>query len=314
MEKQASQLSQKPLSGAQPAEPKIYFRGEIIPQSEARVSVYDRCYLYGDGIFESIPVWKGVPFKTDLHFDRLFRGMNFFRIESPLTRDELKKAIADVIAANDMDQGYLRVQVSRGEGEGADNWNKLRSGPYFMIYTNPLEEANWIDSDARRNGRTATVLATRRTPSVCKPSETKDCNFLNNIVAAIERASVGADLGILLDMDDNIAEGISYNVFIVRNGVVHTPTLRACLPGITRQVLLQIAPGEGLEIRESNFGVYELITADEVCVVSSIFLGVPVTEIDGRKIGNGKGGPITRKIGEMLIREMERESQKLRAH
>ena len=226
MARQTDSATEKPSSRTRTEEPTVYIRGEILPLSKARVSVYDRCYLYGDGLFESIPVWKGVPFKTDLHFDRLFRGMKFFRIESPLTRDELKR-YARHRRGEPHGSGVPARPGQPRRGEGADNWNKLRSGPYFMIYADPLEQANWIDSDARRNGRTATVLATRRTPSVCKPSETKDCNFLNNIVAAIERASVGADLGILLDMDDNVAEGISYNVFIVRNGVVHTPTLRA---------------------------------------------------------------------------------------
>jgi branched-chain amino acid aminotransferase len=273
------------------------------------VSVYDRCYLYGDGLFDSIPVWKRTPFKLDMHLDRTFRGMGFLKIDSPLTRDELKQAILDTIDVNTLEQGYLRVQVSRGEGEGADMWNKLRSGPYFMIYANHFTETNWISSEKRQRGLTGTVVSTRRTPAMCKSAGTKDCNFLNSILASIERESAHAEVGILLDIDGNVAEGIAYNICIVRHGTIYTPTLAAALPGITRQVLLEeIGPREGFDIVEADFGVFELCTADEVFVISSILLGVGIVEIDGRQIGAGTVGPVTRSVGDSLIREMESEA------
>jgi branched-chain amino acid aminotransferase len=290
----------------------IYVNGEFLPEGEAKVSVFDRCFLYGDGIFEGITVWKGVPFKLDAHLKRMFYGLSFLLIENPLTPEEWKKAIMETIRLNDLDEGYLRPQVSRGEGISAIRWQ-----PHLLKQAKPnvviIPEQGLIYGDALKKGFKAKVLSRPRIPSVCIPAGTKHCNYLDSVLGAIEVNTAGMDIGIAVDRDGFVTEGLAYNIFIARNGDLHTPPLtRDLLPGITREVLIEIFKREGTGVFEADFDVFTMSSADEVFFCSTLRLGGSIVEIDGRQIGDGNPGPITKLAGELLLAEMDREVEQFK--
>lgn len=294
----------------------VYLNGEFVPESEAKVSVFDRCFLYGDGVFEGIAVWKGVPFKLDAHLKRMFNGLAYLLIENPLTPQEWEKAIMGTIRLNDIEDGYLRPQVSRGEGISSIKWQPhllRKATPNFVI----IPVKGFKDYYAKlfgeriKTGLTAKVLSRPRIPSKSIPSGMKHCNYLNSVLGAIEISASGADLGIATDNDGYVTEGLTYNIFTVKDGTLHTPPLiRDLLPGITRQTVIEVARKAGYTVIETDFDVLTMCSADEVFICSTIELGVAVVEIDGRNIGDGKPGPVTKRIGELILAEMDSEAER----
>ncbi|MBI2854044.1 MAG: aminotransferase class IV [Chloroflexi bacterium] len=283
----------------------FYINGKFYPSSEAKISVMDRSFLYGDAVMEGIPVWQGAPFKLDEHIDRLFDGMRILLIEPPATKQEVRKAILDTIKVNTLQQGWLRPQITRGEGQFADKWDSLTSKANFVILLG-LYPPNW----EQLTGQRAVISPITRVPSKCVPSATKDCNYLNNILASIEKVHAKADAAIMLDIDGNVVEGISYNIFLVKNGVLITPTTRNCLAGITRAAVMDLARQQGIPVVESDsIQVADLYLADEVFATASAKICQPFIEIDGRKIGNGKPGPVTLKLRELLLAEMTKNAK-----
>ena len=300
------------------AELMIYVNGEFLPESEAKVSVFDRCFLYGDGVFEGIAVWKGVPFRLDAHLRRMFRGLSYLRIENPLTPEEWVKAVMETIRLNDIEDGYLRPQVSRGEGISSIKWQPRvlrKATPNFVII--PVkgfrEYYAKLFGEKMKTGLRAKVLSRPRIPSRSIPAGIKHCNYLNSVLGAIEITASGTDLGIATDDSGYVTEGLTYNVFIVKDGTIYTPPLiRDLLPGITRETAIEVARREGYTVIEDDFDVLTMCSADEVFICSTIELGAPVVEIDGRNIGDGKPGPVTKKIGELILAEMDREAEKFK--
>ena len=296
----------------------VYVNGEFLPESEAKVSVLDRCFLYGDGVFEGIAVWKYIPFKLDAHLKRMFKGLAYLLIESPLTQQDWWDAVMETIKLNDMADGYLRLQVSRGEGMYSVKWE-----PHFLkkptANTAIIPLMGFRESYAKlfmanmETGFKAKVLSRPRVPSSCIPAGIKHCNYLQSVLGAIETTAAGADRGIAVDIDGYVCEGIGYNIFIVKDSVLYTPPLtRDLLPGITRQVIIEVAPKGGYKVIEADFDVLTMCSADEVFTCSTMELGSPIVEIDGRKIGNGKPGPITKKVGELILVEMDKEAERFK--
>ena len=296
----------------------IYVNGKFLPESEAKISVFDRCFFYGDGVFEGLAIWKGVPFRLNAHLKRMFRGLSYLRIENPLTPEEWEKAVMETIRLNEIEDGYLRPQISRGEGISSIKWEPRllkKATPNVVI----IPVVGFRDYYAKlfgekmEAGLKAKMLSRPRIPSASIPSGLKHCNYLNSILGAIEVTASGADVGIATDIEGFVTEGIGYNIFIVKDGILYTPPLtRDLLPGITRETILELAPREGLNVVEADFDVLTLCSADEVFTSSSLELGGPVVEIDGRKIGDGRPGPITKRIGELLLAEMDREAEQFK--
>jgi branched-chain amino acid aminotransferase len=297
----------------------VYINGKFLPESQAKVSVYDRCFFYGDGVFEGIVVWEGVPFHLDAHLERLFRGLSYLRIENSLTPEEWKKVIMETIRVNDMSDGYLRPQVSRGEGMSSMKWQPhllKKATPNVVII--PMKGIKdyyaGLLGDKMKTGLRAKILSRQRIPSRSIPSGMKHCNYLNSILGAIEITASGADIGIAVDLDGFVTEGIAYNVFIIKRGSLYTPPLtRDLLPGITRETILKVAGRKGYKTFEADFDVFDLCSADEVFICSSFQFCTPVVEVDGKKIGDGKPGPVSKKLGKLLIEEMEREAVKFKS-
>lgn len=290
----------------------VYLNGEFIPESQAKVSIYDRCFLYGDGIFEGITVWRGVPFRLDAHLKRMYDGLSYLKIENPLTDEEWKKAIMELIRLNEIDEGYLRPQISRGEGMLSTKWEPhvLKKGTPNVV----IIPEGWLAyGEAMQKGFRGKILSRPRVPSISLPSGAKHCNYLNTILGAIEVSACGMDIGIAVNLQGYVTEGTAYNIFMVKNGQLHTPPLSLdLLPGITREVIIEIARREGYQVSESLFDAFTLCTADEVFFCSTVRLGGPVIEIDGRKIGDGKPGPITKRIAGLLLQEMEKEAEEFK--
>jgi branched-chain amino acid aminotransferase len=283
---------------------KIYLNGRFVSEQDATVSVFDRCFLYGDGIFEGIAVWGRAPFRLEAHLDRMKDGLDCLRIPNPHDDDGWTALIERTI-----------VEISRGEGMSSIKWEpRLLRKPEPNVTIIPIvgfkDYYKGLIAEKVETGLRAVMLSRPRVPSAALPAGTKHCNYLNSVLGAIEVTSSQADIGIAVDREGFVTEGIAYNVFAVKSGrVITAPLHRDLLPGITRAVVIEIARAEGYEIVEELFDAFTLASADEVFICSTLELAVPVIEIAGRKIGSGKPGPVSKKFGKLLIETMEREAR-----
>lgn len=293
----------------------IFLNGSFVPEAEAKVSVFDRCFLYGDGVFEGIAVWDRAPFRFDAHMARLKHGLAYLRIENPYTDDEWAQIVEDAIARNRMADGYLRIQISRGEGISSIKWEpRLLKKPQPNVTILPIpgfrDYYKGLLAEKIEAGLRGIMLSRPRMASAAVPSGIKHCNYLNSVLGAIEVTSAQADVGIAIDQQGFVTEGIAYNVFAVKGRRLSTaPLNRDILPGITRDVVIEVARAQGFEVVEELFDSFTLSAADEVFICSTLELAVPVVEISGRKIGDGKPGPVSKQLGHLLLETMEREAQ-----
>lgn len=298
---------------------KIFLNGRFVSEQEATVSVFDRCFLYGDGIFEGIAVWERAPFRLQPHLDRMKEGLDYLRIPNPHDDAGWTDLIEQTIAENDMEDGYLRLQISRGEGISSIKWEprllkKAEPNVTIIPIVGFKDYYKGLIAEKMETGLRAVMLSRPRVPSASVPSGTKHCNYLNSVLGAIEVTSSQADIGIATDREGFVTEGIAYNVFAVKNGRILTaPLNRDLLPGITRSVVIEIARAEGHEVIEEVFDAFALASANEVFICSTLELAVPVIEIAGRRIGSGKPGPVSRKLGKLLMETMATEARQWRA-
>jgi branched-chain amino acid aminotransferase len=292
----------------------IFLNGRFIPEAEATVSVFDRCFLYGDGVFEGIAVWDRAPFRFAAHLERMRDGLDYLRIESPHSDAEWADLVDRAIAANDMEDGYLRIQISRGEGISSIKWEprllrKAEPNVTILPIVGFKDYYKGLIAEKMESGLRAVILSRPRVPAASLPSSIKHCNYLNSVLGAIEVTSSQADIGIATDRDGFVTEGIAYNVFGVKGRRLFTaPVSRDILPGVTRSVIIELARREGYEVAEELFDAFTLCAADEVFICSTLELAVPVVEIAGRRIGAGRPGPVARMFGDLLTETMRREA------
>jgi branched-chain amino acid aminotransferase len=269
-----------------------YLDGEFVPAAEARVSVFDHSFLYGDGCFETVLCRHGRPFELDAHLDRLWASCAYLRIEPPVARAEIAARIAELLERAGLSTGWVRVVVSRGEGYPVSDPRRAE-WPTLVI---SVQEEPSVRRDPEL-GITLTIASTRRIPPVCLDPRVKSNNYLNHIVAKWEAIAAGTDDALLLDVDGNVAELGSANVFAVAGTTLATPLPRNILAGITRAAVLRLARegglADGIVAAERDLAPYDLYTADEVFVVGTGAGVVCVREIDGRTIGAGRIGPVT---------------------
>ena len=279
----------------------VYINGEFLPKSQAKISVFDHGFLYGDGIFEGIRAYSGRIFRLTEHIDRLYESAKTIKLNIPLSKQNMKEACAETLRRNKIKDGYLRLVVSRGTGKlGLDPRNCEK--PTIVII--PTE---YVVAVANARPAKAIVASTRRTPSVSLPPTVKSCNYLNNVLARIEAINANADEAIMLDIRGYVSEGAGDNVFIIRRGSLITPPVHAgVLEGVTRLVVMEIARKLGIEVAEKDITIHELYNAEEAFITGTGGEIQPLTEIDGRTVGAGKPGPITQKILEEFKREITR--------
>ena len=272
---------------------KVWIDGKLIDKDDAKVSVYDHGLLYGDGVFEGIRVYSGRVFRAADHLTRLFDSAKAIRLTIPYTRDEVQAAMEQTIKANNFTDCYIRLVVTRGAGYLGLNPNKCPRATMIVI-TDTIE---LYPKEMYEKGMAViTSSVIRNHPNAMSP-RIKSLNYLNNILAKIEAIDAGVPEAIMLNQEGNVAECTGDNIFIVRGGTVYTPgTADGILEGITRQVILELCARLNISCVEKTLQRHDLYIADECFLTGSAAEVVPVTKIDGRPIGNGQPGPVTRKI------------------
>ena len=281
----------------------IYLDGAFVPRDEAKISVFDHGFLYGDGVFEGIRAYNGRVFRLTEHVDRLYDCAKTIDLEIPIAKEEMTKAIVEVCKRNNLTNCYIRPIVSRGPGDLGLDPRKC-SKPTIVVIA-----VDWgaMYGDLYERGLAAVCVSVRRVPAESLPPNVKSLNYLNNILGKIEANYKGGDEAIFFDTNGYISEGSGDNIFIVKNGVIVTPPTLNNLRGITRLVALEIATSLGIEVIERNVGYFDLYSADEVFVTGTAAEIAPITTIDGRKIGAGTPGPITKQFMEVFQAVVSRE-------
>jgi len=282
---------------------KIYIDGKFYPKEMAKVSVFDHGYLYGDGIYETLRAYGGKVFKLDEHIARLKQSASLMEMTLPLDDNGFVKAITDTIRENALGDAYVRITVSRGEGEiGLDP--ALCPKPTLVIIAKEFKD---YPSEMREQGIRVTVTKTRRNHPECIDPAIKSTNFLNNIFAKVEAKKAGSHEGIMLNHSGFVAEGTVSNVFIVRRGALLTPpVLSGILVGVTRSVVMGLAAAMGVEASEEPFTEIEMRQADEVFITNTTMEVMPVTVVDGTKVADGRPGALTKKLSAAYTEEVAR--------
>ena len=283
---------------------KVWIDGKLLPREEASVNVYDHGLLYGDGVFEGIRVYSGRIFRCEDHLKRLFDSATAIRLTCPYSAEELKAAMLQTVKANGFTDCYIRLVVTRGAGYLGLNPAKCPKPSTFVI-TDTIE---LYPREMYENGMSViTASVIRNHPNALSP-RIKSLNYLNNILAKIEACDAGVPEAIMLNHQGNVAECTADNIFMVRGGKVLTPgTADGILEGITRQVLIELCGKLSIPIFEKTLQRHDLYIADECFLTGSGAEVVPVTRIDGRVIGNGAPGAMTRKLIDAFHRYVREE-------
>ncbi len=275
------------------SELQVYIDGEFYPKSQAKISVYDHGFLYGDGVFEGIREYNGVVFKLKEHVDRLYRSAHAIMLQIPLTKEEMVKAVVETLRKNKMKDSYIRLVVSRGVGDLGLDPRKCPK-PTIIIITDTI---NIRAGNAKETGITTMFSWVRRNPVDATTHEIKSLNYLNSVLAKIEANACGVDEAICLESNGYIAEGVGENIFIVKNGEIFTPpTSTGALAGITADVVAELCGELGIDLIITNLTPFMLFTADEAFFTGTAMEMVPIREVNKRIIGDGKPGPVTKKL------------------
>jgi branched-chain amino acid aminotransferase len=272
---------------------KIYIDGQFYAKEDAKISVFDHGLLYGDGIFEGIRAYNGRVFRLDEHIDRLYDSAKAILLQIPLTADEMKKVVVESCRINEIKDGYIRLVVTRGVGDLGLNPNKCPKATVFCIATG----ISIYPEEVYQKGLKIVTAATQRIGPASLSPAIKSLNYLNQIMARIEGNLAGADELIVLNSEGYVAECTADNVFVIKKGQIFTPPVSAgALGGITRRAVMDLAVEMGTQILETNLTRYDLWVADEIFLTGTAAEVVPVRELDGRIIGEGKPGPVTGKF------------------
>jgi len=281
----------------------VWINGKYFDKYEAKVSVYDHGFLYGDGVFEGIRVYGGKVFEAAAHLDRLFDSAKAIRLAIPYTREQISGVMEETIRASGFRDAYIRLIVSRGTGYLGLSPTKCEKPSMICI----VDTIAMYAKEFYENGM-AVITASWAKPSAnALPPRVKSLNYLNSILAKMEANDAGVQEAIVLNAEGNVAECTADNIFIVRGGQVQTPqTCDGILEGVTRRVVIELCGKLGVPCVEKTLQRHDLYVADECFLTGTAAEAIPVTKIDGRAIGDGKPGPVTKRILEAfqrLIRE-----------
>ncbi len=275
---------------------KIYINGELVPEADAKVSVFDHGLLYGDGVFEGIRTYNGRVFELEAHIDRLFDSAKAIALEIPMTREALMEAVAMTCRENGTDNGYIRLVVTRGVGTLGLNPYLCKSPQIIII----CADIQLYPKELYRDGLSIVTVGTIRNLAEAVNPRIKSLNYLNNILAKIEAINDGCMEAVMLNAQGAVAEATGDNIFALRGKVLRTPPVNeGILEGITRDVVMRLAVEEGLDVQESRMSRYDLYTADEVFLTGTAAELIGVVNIDRRQIGDGVPGPVTNRLVEL---------------
>lgn len=272
---------------------KVWLDGKLVDEAEARISVFDHGVLYGDGVFEGIRFYNRRVFRLEAHVRRLFDSAQAILLRMPWTPEQVTGFVLETIRANQLDDGYVRMVVTRGVGDlGLDPYKCGKPSLFIIASTVSL-----YPEECYREGLKVATCGTRRPAPAALMPQVKSLNYLNNILAKVESIQAGAAEGLMLNEQGYVAECTGDNLFIVRDGEVRTPPVTdGSLDGITRQVIFELCEREGLPIREVSISRYDIYTADECFLTGSAAEVIAVKSLDERVIGTGQAGPITLRL------------------
>ncbi len=281
--------------------PMVYVNGAMLPKSQAGINVFDHGLLYGDGVFEGIRVYRGRIFKLEQHLDRLYECAGRIRLDlaKHVTRDQMTQIMRRCIEANEITEGYIRLVVTRGVGTlGLNPFHCPEPGVVCIA-----DQISLYTPEMYENGMRVVVAERPRIPVECLDPRIKSLNYLNNILAKVEAIDAGCLECIMLNTDGRVAEGSGDNIFVVKDGELHTPPVtEGLLEGITRRfVIRDLAPMAGVSVNERTIELSEVMDADEIFLTGSAAEMIAVTKIgkteeDAHVIGSGKEGPITKQL------------------
>jgi branched-chain amino acid aminotransferase len=271
----------------------IHLDGKLVPESEAKVSVFDHGLLYGDGCFEGIRIYNGRVFRLTEHLVRLYESARSICLTIPISFEEMEKATLETVAANNLRDGYIRLVITRGVGS-------LGLNPYQCPKAGVIIIASGITlypKEKYETGLNLITCATRRPTAAALSPQVKSLNYLNNIMAKIECIQAGCEEGIMLNEQGNVAECTGDNVFVLKNGQVYTPTIASgALNGITRMAVIEVMREMGLTVHEVTMTRHDIYTSDECFLTGTAAEVIPAVQYDRRPIGDGKPGKLTAEI------------------
>jgi branched-chain amino acid aminotransferase len=292
-------------SGAEESDEYVYHvDGELVPAAEATVSVRDRGFMYGDAAFETLRAYGGSVFAWDAHARRLAGTCELLQLDHGLSTADLRERVDETLAANDLSEAYVRLSVTRGVQPG-----KLTPAPEVdptvVVIVKQLPRGGREGDPVWHGPATVQTVKTRRVPDRAIPARAKTHNYLNGILARLELRVTSADEALVLDSGGNVAEGATSNVFFVSDDALCTPSLDGpVLPGVTRDVVLDLAHEEGIPVREGAFTPDDVRGAAEVFLTNTTWELRPVATVDGIDCG---GGPVTTLLSRLFDQRVERE-------
>ncbi len=281
-------------------EPVVYVDGEWFPKSRASISVFDHGMLYGDGVFEGIRVYDGVIFRFNEHLERLYSSAKSIKLEIPLSPEDMTKAVVETLKRNGLKDAYIRLVVTRGVGDLGVDPRKCPKASLIIItqYADPS-----FGAMAKQRGISVIISSVRRDAVDATTHEIKSLNYLNSVLAKLEAVDAGADDALMLDRNGFVSEATTTNLFIVKYGEIFTPPSTAgILPGVTRRRIIKLARELGYKVVEKGLTPYDATSADEAFLTGTLSEVVPLVKVRGIEIGDGKVGPITRRIMEAFVK------------
>jgi len=283
---------------------KIWLDGQLVDRADAKISVYDHGLLYGDGVFEGIRVYSGKIFECEAHLDRFWDSAKAIRLTLPVSREQLRTAMEETVRANGFRDCYVRVVATRGPGDLGIDPRKSPRPSLFII----ADLISVYPREMYEKGMSLITSSVIRNHPAALSARIKSLNYLNNILAKIEANDAGVSEAVMLNHEGNVSECTAENIFIVRDGEVQTPTATdGILEGVTRKVMLALCKRMQIPFVEKILQRHDLYIADECFLTGTGAEVAPVTKIDGREIGTGQPGPITRKLIDAFHRHV-RES------
>ena len=274
---------------------KVYISGQIVEEKEAKISVFDHGLLYGDGVFEGIRVYHGKVFTLGRHIDRLFRSARAIALEIGMTKEDLTAAVIETCKVNGIDNGYVRLVVTRGVGTLGLNPYQCKESQVIII----AAAIQLYPVELYEEGLSLVTVGTLRNhPEAINP-RIKSLNYLNNVLAKIEALNSGVMECVMLNPQGYVAEASGDNIFVVRGNTLTTPPVWCgALEGVTREVVMELAPEMGYDVREDVLTRYDLYTADEVFLTGTAAEIIGAGVIDKRPIGSGRPGPVTGRLAD----------------
>lgn len=268
----------------------IWLDGAWHDESTAMVSVFDHGLLYGDGIFEGMRAYGGRIFRMEQHLDRLYDSAHAVWLDIPISKAEMAEITVEAVRRAALDDAYLRHIVTRGRGDLGLDPRKCKQPTLLLI----VDKIRLWPEETYQKGLSVVTAGTPMPHREALSPRVKSLNYLSHIMAKVEAIQAGADEAIMLDPTGYVTEGSGQNLFIVKNGVVRTPPAWAgILKGVTRDAVMELAAGAGLAVREEPLNRYDVYTADEAFFTGTASEIAPIREVDGRRVGEGRMGPVT---------------------